>query len=279
MTGKYIGASEQYKDCSVVIVGAPMDMTVSFRPGTRQGPVEIREVSEGLEEYSLQLNLNLSERRFYDAGDIILPFGNVNKCLNCISQVIHEIIKDKKIPFLLGGEHTVSLPAIKQVYSNYPDLAVIHLDAHADLRNDYLGEEFSHAAVIRRVAEVIGGKNIYQLGIRSGIREEFQWAENNTFIYPGEILEPLPDIVRNIEKRPVYISLDIDVVDPAYAPGTGTPEPGGCNSKEIIKALYLMKNLNIVGMDLVEVCPIYDYSQRTALLAAKLIREAILLFG
>lgn len=277
--GRFMGSSEDYKNCSLVIIGAPMDFTVSFRPGTRNGPAEIRNVSEGLEEFSFDLGLDLSNRHFFDAGDILLPLGSVEKSLECIKNAVNIILKDGKKPLVLGGEHLVSLPVVEQVARVYPEVIVLHFDAHADLRDEYLGEKLSHATVMRRIAEVVGGERIFQLGIRSGTREEFQWGSENTRMYPGKILEPLRDIINEIKKVPVYITLDIDVVDPAFAPGTGTPEPGGCNSSEILRALHLLKGLNVVGMDLVEVCPVLDKSQITALLAAKLVRDAILLFG
>lgn len=277
--GSFMGSRETYRDSSLVIVGAPMDFTVSFRPGTRNGPAEIRNVSEGLEEFSFDLKLDLADKYFFDSGDILLPYGNIEKSLECIEQAVGTIVKDGKKPLLLGGEHLVSLPAVKKVSEIYPELVVLHFDAHADLRDVYLEEELSHATVMRRISEVVGGKRIFQLGIRSGTREEFEWGCRNTRMYPGKVLEPLNRIVNEIKGVPVYITLDIDVVDPAYAPGTGTPEPGGCSPQEIIKSLHLLKDLNVVGMDLVEVCPVYDQSQITALLAAKLVRDAILLFG
>jgi len=277
--GCFMGSRDTYRECSLVIIGAPMDFTVSFRPGTRNGPAEIRSVSHCLEEFSFDLELDLSDRSFFDAGDILLPFGNVEKSLNCIEQAVGTILKYGKKPLMLGGEHLVSLPAVKKIAEAFPGLAVLHFDAHADLRDDYLGEKLSHATVMRRIYEVVGGDRIFQLGIRSGAREEFQWGSKNTRMYPGKVLEPLPGIINEIKEMPVYITLDIDVVDPAYAPGTGTPEPGGCSAREILKALHLLKDLNVVGMDLVEVCPVYDQSQATALLAAKLVRDAILLFG
>jgi agmatinase len=151
--------------------------------------------------------------------------------------------------------------------SKYPDLVVFHFDAHADLRRDYIGEKQSHATVMRYVSELLGDKKVYQFGIRSGTKEEFEYAKEHTNMYVDQIIEPLTQLVANWDSRPVYVSIDIDVVDPAYAPGTGTPEPGGCSSKDIIKALLMLSRLPIVGIDIVEVLPMIDQSQRTALLA------------
>ncbi len=277
--GTFMGARDAYDKCSMVIVGAPMDFTASFRPGSRFGPAEIRNVSEGLEEFSFDLQRDLADRNYFDAGDIPLPLGSAKKSLICIERALETIIKDGKKPLLLGGEHLVSLPAVKKAAESYPGLVVLHFDAHADLRDDYLGEKFSHATVMRRISEVVGGDNLFQFGIRSGTSEEFQWGNRHTHMYPGKISEPLYDIIHEIKGLPVYISLDIDVVDPAFAPGTGTPEPGGCTSMEILNALHLLQGLNVIGMDIVEVCPVLDQSQITALLAAKLVRDSILLFG
>ncbi len=275
----FIGSSSDYQSSQIVLVGAPMDFTVSFRPGTRQGPQSIRQVSIGLEEYSVMLDRDLTDYAYYDAGDIALPFGHVAGSLERIGQVVGHILKDDKFPLVLGGEHLISLPVIQQVAAKYPGLKLLHFDAHADLREDYMGQPLSHASVIRRAVDVVGGKNIYQFGIRSGTREEFAFAKQNTNMFVGKVLEPLKKVLPELAGHPVYITLDIDVVDPAYAPGTGTAEPGGCSSTEILEAIYAMKDLTVVGLDLVEISPVYDHSERTAILGSKLVRESIMAFG
>ncbi len=277
--GCFIGSTEKYNQAGIVIIGAPMDFTVSFRPGTRQGPQRIRQVSHGLEEYSVDLDLDLADRSYYDAGDVILPFGAVQESLRRIGLVTAEILAGGKFPLVLGGEHLISYASIKEVAGAHPGLVVLHFDAHTDLRDEYFGERLSHATVMRRVEEMIGGKNLYQFGIRSGTREEFDFARENCNIFVDKVVEPLIEILPQIKGRPVYVSLDIDVVDPAYAPGTGTPEPGGCTVKEIMRAVHLLAELDLVGFDLVEVSPLYDPSERTALLAAKIVRETILALG
>lgn len=277
--GGFMGAIADYHLSHQVLLGAPMDFTVSYRPGTRSGPRRIREVSAGLEEYSPYQRKDLKDFSYYDAGDVLLPFGNVPESLLRMEKVIGRMLEDDKFLLTLGGEHLITLAPVKQMAKKYPGLTVLHFDAHADLRSDYLGEIMSHATVMRRVTEVVGSHNLYQFGIRSGTAEEFDFGRANTGFYPFEILKPLREVVDRLHGRPVYVTLDIDVVDPAFAPGTGTPEPGGCSSGEIITALHMLKDLNVVGMDLVEVCPVYDQTDRTALLAAKLVREAILLFG
>ncbi|WP_227765560.1 agmatinase [Zhaonella formicivorans] len=277
-TGVFMGSSDDYDTSRFVLIGAPMDFTVSFRPGSRNGPQFIRMVSSGLEEYSVYQDKELADYNYYDYGDLILPFGNVKESLNRIELAAGEIVEHGKFPIFLGGEHLISLAVIKAMVKKYPDLAVLHFDAHADLRCDYIGEVESHATVMRYASELLGKKQLYQFGIRSGTREEFEYAREHTNMFIDELLGPLEQVVENWKGSPVYISIDIDVVDPAFAPGTGTPEPGGCTAKEIIKAINIMSKLPVVGMDIVEVLPMVDQSQRTALLAAKLVREAILAF-
>ena len=274
----YMASCETYQEADTVMVGIPMDFTVSFRPGTRSGPQHIRTVSYGLEEYSLDLDKELGDYAFFDWGDINLPFGNTVESIKRIGQVAEKIVADEKFPLFIGGEHLVSYPIIEQVYKKYPDLIVVHFDAHADLRTDYMGEKWSHATVMRKVCDLIGGENLYQFGIRSGTREEFAFARENTNMHTKQVLEPVKDTLEQLGHRPVYVSLDIDVIDPAYAPGTGTAEPGGCSPQEIFDSIRLLGERNIVGFDLVEVSPALDPTERTGLLGAKIIREAIMSF-
>ncbi|OPY57026.1 MAG: Agmatinase [Pelotomaculum sp. PtaU1.Bin035] len=275
----FMGCTDSYEQAGLILLGAPMDLTVSFRPGTRRGPQQIRQLSYGLEEYSIYLDRDLNDYSFYDAGDISLPLGAVQESLRRIGRATSKILSDGKFPLVLGGEHLISLAVISEFAKVYPDMAVVVFDAHADIRDEYLGEGYSHATVMRRVLEVIGGNNLYQFGIRSGTREEFDFARKNTNMYIDEITAPLQELIPQFGDRPIYVSLDIDVVDPAYAPGTGAAEPGGCTVGEILKAIHILGKANVVGFDLVEVSPLYDLSERTALVAAKLVREAILSFA
>lgn len=274
----YMGSVESYEEASAVLMGIPMDYTVSYKPGSRVGPQQIRTVSYGLEEYSHYLNRSLEEISFYDAGDLNLPIGNVEGSLKKIKLAADRLFKDSKLPIFIGGEHLVSYPLIESCYEYHPELVVLHFDAHADLRKEYEGEENSHATVMNKVVHTLGKKRVYQFGIRSGTQEEFLFANDNTHLYHDEIFPALNKVVDDIKGKPVYITLDIDIVDPAYAPGTGTPEPGGCTAKEILSAIRCLKDLHIVGMDIVEVSPWHDQSDITAILGAKLIREALLAF-
>lgn len=278
LTTKFMASCDTYDEASVVMVGVPMDFTCSFRPGTRFGPQRIRQVSIGIEEYSVYMDRDIEDVRFFDCGDLDLPFGNVENSLNIISEAAEEILKDDKFPLFIGGEHLISVPVIKKVYEKYgDDLIVLHFDAHADLREGYLGCPNSHASAIRRLLDFMPGKNIYQFGIRSGTREEFEFAKSNTNMFKFDVIEPLKQVIKDVQHKPVHVTLDIDVVDPAYVNGTGTPEPGGISSKELIQSVNLLKSLNLVGFDIVEVSPPYDNSDRSALLAAKIIRDVILM--
>lgn len=275
----FIKSHTNYEESKAVLYGMPMDWTVSYRPGSRFGPARIREVSIGLEEYSLYLNRELGDVKYFDAGDIPLPFGNPEKSLAEIKKFVRKVLADGKVPIGMGGEHLVSLPVMEAVYEKFPDLAVIHFDAHTDLRTDYEGEEYSHATPIRKFADIVGPTNMYSFGIRSGLKEEFEWAkENGMYIAPFEVLEPLKTKLPELAGRPVYVTIDIDVLDPAHAPGTGTVDAGGITSKELLAAIHAIaaSNVNVVGFDLVEVAPIYDQSEKTVNAAAKFIREMIL---
>lgn len=266
--------------CQLVILGAPFDATASFRPGSRFAPAHIRQVSGVLEEYSPTLDADLRDIPFYDAGNINFAFGNVPAALSTIRQVIKSHVIDCHCrPILLGGEHLVTLPAVAAVQELYPELVVLQFDAHADLRQDYLGERLSHATVMRRVCELVGVSNLYQFGIRSGTRQEFAFGQEKAYFFPYEVLAPLERILPQLVGRPVYVTVDIDVVDPAFAPGTGTPEPGGCSAQELLLAIDMLANLQIVGFDLVEVCPPVDRCEITAILAAKIVRQALLGMG
>lgn len=275
----FIKSYPNYDEAEAVIYGMPMDWTVSFRPGSRFGPARIREVSVGLEEYSPYLDRELEEVKYFDAGDIPLPFGNPQKSIDMIEEYIDGLLADDKFPIGMGGEHLVSWPVIKAMYKKYPNLAVIHMDAHTDLREDYEGEPLSHAAVIRKAAELIGPTNMYSFGIRSGLKEEFQWVkEKGMHLTKFEVLEPLKQVLPQLAGRPVYVTIDIDVLDPAFAPGTGTVDCGGISSKELLASIHAIaaSDIKVVGCDLVEVAPVYDPSEQTVNTASKLIREMIL---
>lgn len=277
----FIGSHPTWEDAKVILYGMPMDWTVSYRPGSRFGPNRIREVSIGLEEFSPYLDRELHEVPFFDAGDIPLPFGNAQKSLDLIEEYVDSILEKGKFPLGMGGEHLVSWPVFRAMYKKYPDLAIIHMDAHTDLREEYEGEPLSHSTPIRKAAGLIGAGNVFSFGIRSGMKEEFEWAkEAGMHISKFEVLEPLKQVLPKLKGRPVYVTIDIDVLDPAHAPGTGTVDAGGITSKELLASIHAIagSDVKVVGADLVEVAPVYDHSDQTANTASKLLREMLLGF-
>ncbi len=271
----FVGAG-RWELARSVLFGAPLDVTVTFRPGSRFGPSTIRAVSPVLEEWSPVLSRGFGERPFHDAGDLELIPGDVSAALRSIEEVVGTIAGANRRPIMLGGEHLVTIAAIRGLAPRYPGLCVIQFDAHADLRGDYMGLTLSHATVMRRVAEVVGPKNLYQVGIRSGTAEEWEYAHDATHMHPYDV--QLPVAWRDVLcEHPVYVTVDVDSVDPAFAPGTGTPEPGGPSAMDLLRAIDALDGLRLIGADVVEVAPAYDLSGRTAVLAAKLVRELLLI--
>lgn len=271
----FLGFDNEYEESKIVVFGSPFDGTTSFRPGTRFASNVMRSESYGLETYSPYLDKDLEDVNIFDAGDLEFPFGNTEKVLNVIGEFTSEIVNDNKIPVMIGGEHLVSLPAIKAVYEKHKDMYLIHFDAHTDLRDDYMGEKLSHASVIRRSWDFMGDGKIYQFGIRSGEKREFEWAKEHTKLTKFSC-EGLAEAVKEIADKPVYITIDLDVLDPSIFPGTGTPEPGGITFKEMMEAIKTMQGLNIVGADIVELAPQYDTSGVSNAVACKILREMVL---
>ncbi|RDU37450.1 agmatinase [Neobacillus piezotolerans] len=275
----FIKSHPNFEESKAVLYGMPMDWTVSYRPGSRFGPARIREVSIGLEEYSAYLDRELDDVKYFDAGDIPLPFGNPQRSLDIIEDFVDKVLAEDKFPLGMGGEHLVSWPVMKAVYKKYPDLAIIHMDAHTDLREEYEGEPLSHSTPIRKIADLIGPSNVYSFGIRSGMKEEFDWAKRvGMHISKFDVHQPLKEILPKLAGRPVYVTIDIDVLDPAHAPGTGTVDAGGITSRELLASIHEIarSDVKVVGADLVEVAPVYDNSEQTANTASKLIREMLL---
>ncbi len=272
---RFMDSIDDYTAASAVIIGAPMDFTASFRPGSRGGPQSIREASYGLEWYSPALDRDLHEISFVDLGDLVLPIGNVSGSLELIRKACNRILGDNKMPFLLGGEHLVSLPAIEAAAERYNDPVLLHFDAHTDLRTEFFGEALSHANVIRLALERGFVSDVHQFGIRSGDKPEFEYAREHTHLH-SDVIEPFERLLPSLGNKPVYVTVDIDVLDPAFAPGTGTPEPGGISSGELLKVIRKLRGLNVVGFDLVEIAPVYDHSEATSLVGAKVLREAML---
>lgn len=273
----FIGCDSEYDESKIVIFGAPFDSTTSYRPGTRFASSAMRNESFGIETYSPYQDKDLTDIKVFDGGDLELCFGSPESALNDIENFSSKILGSGKLPCMIGGEHLVTLGAVRAAVKKYPDLHIIHFDAHADLRDDYLGQKLSHACVMRRCHELVGDGKIFQFGIRSGDREEFLWGKNhvttNKFDFTG-----LEKIAEKILNKPVYFTLDLDVLDPSCFPGTGTPEAGGVSFTELMSAIKSVSALNVVGIDINELSPMLDQSGASTALACKLLREILLYF-
>ena len=271
----FLGCDNEYGESGIVVFGAPFDSTTSFRPGTRFASRTMRGESYGLETYSPYQDKDLEDLAIFDGGDLELCFGDTEKALAAIESYTTRVLRDNKRPVMIGGEHLVTLGAVRAVARKYPDLHVVHFDAHADLRDDYLGITLSHATVLHRVWDIIGDDRIYQFGIRSGERSEFQWGNDHVttqkFNFKG-----LAEVIEKLQGQPVYFTLDLDVLDPSVFPGTGTPEPGGVSFIELLEAIQQVSQLNLVGCDINELSPVYDQSGASTAVACKVLRELLL---
>ena len=266
----WIGQNPDYNSSDIVMLGLPFDGTVSYRSGSRFAPEQIRLASWGLEDYSPRFDRHLEDVNFHDAGDLEFPLGNTYKSLDLIEKNVEEIYRDGKKVFAIGGEHLVTLPEIKAVSKFYKDFAIVHFDAHTDLREEYLGEEMSHSAVIRHVSKIVGAENIKQIGIRSGMKEEWEFMKkHNTLISNYSELDVFKD-------KKIFVTVDLDVLDPSVMPGTGTPESGGMQFNELIGWFEYLKKFDIIGADVVELAPDYDASGVSTAVAAKVIRELLM---
>lgn len=274
--GQLFLAASDHPTPAVVVLGAPLDVTESFRSGTRQAPARVRAVSDVLETFSPVLQRDLADLPLADWGDILFDQDDLEAALAAIADAV-EHAADAGIPLLIGGEHTATVGAVRGVLRRYPTLQVIQVDAHADLRDEYEGRRMSHATVMRRIADEIGLERIAQYGIRSGTREEFEVARR--CLHSGPALEIDRHVLDRIHTRPVYLTIDIDVLDPAYAPGTGCPEPGGATFGELQTFVHSLRGLNVVAVDVMEVLPDADVNDVTSVAAAKLLREAALTFA
>ena len=272
----FIGCDSDYTDAELVIFGAPFDSTTSYRPGTRFGPSAIRHESFGLETYSPYQDKDLEDHAIMDSGDLELCFGSSDQALKDIQGRAEQILQDGKIPLLLGGEHLVTLGSVRAAVQKYPDLHIIHFDAHTDLREDYLGAKLSHACVIRRCHDILGDGRIHQFGIRSGERAEWKFARaGHTDLHPFN-LNGLEETVKALQSAPIYFTIDLDVLDPSCFPGTGTPEAGGVDFMQLLEAIRTVCSGNVVAADVNELFPILDQTGASTAIAGKVVRELML---
>ncbi len=274
----FIGCDASYEEAKAVIFGAPFDSTTSFRPGARFGPSAIRHESFGIETYSPYQDKDLTDIRVFDSGDLELCFGLPEMALRDIEERTEEILEGGRLPVMLGGEHLVTLGVVRALAARCPDMHILHFDAHADLRDDYLGARLSHACVMRRCHELLGDGRIHQFGIRSGDREEFRFAAaGHTNLYPFDF-QKFPETAQMLadKKVPVYVTIDLDCLDPSCFPGTGTPEAGGVSFNDLLSVIRRLPSLHIVGADINELAPMLDPSGTSTAMACKVLRELLL---
>jgi len=273
----FISAKTPLKEALTVILGCPYDGSASFRPGARFGPSAIRRASWGIETFSPYLQRDLTRYSIHDMGDLELPLGEKKLSLGLIRKALGQILSKKKFPILLGGDHLITLPVIEEILPIYPNLHLVQIDAHTDLREDYLGETLSHSTVMRKVIDRMGEGRLFQIGIRSGTEEEFTLARRMKSIVSLDS-GSLSSMMKRLSNKPVYISLDLDVMDPSLLPGVGTPEPGGLTFQEIIALLKKLQTLHVIGFDMVELTPDYDPTQVSSVTASVILREMVLAF-
>ena len=263
--------------CRVGLFGVPYDGTTSFRPGTRFGPAAIRDVSNGLETYCPQLNLDLEDLAFTDLGAIDIPFGAPEPVVAMVREATTAVLGQGLKPLMLGGEHSISSGAVAAVAERYPDLLLVQLDAHADLRDEWLGARHSHACAMRRCLEVLPSQQLFQLSIRSGTRLEFEELRSSGRLMAD--VEALATALEPLRGRPLYLTVDLDWFDPAVLPGTGTPEPGGYLWADFAALVNVLRQHQLVAADVVELAPHLDPSGVSSVLAAKVTRSLLLLLG
>lgn len=264
----FIGSTDRDEHAGMVVLGCPLDATSSFRGGTRFAPDSIRKASWTLETYSPYLKRDLEDMRFVDAGNLELRPGDLAYSLQTIEDAITGILERGRKALALGGEHLMTYPVLKAVRRHFDDLQIVHFDAHCDLRNEYEGQRLSHATVMKLVKE-LGGCELFQIGIRSGTRQEFEEL--------AAVDSPASLAARLNRDKPVYITFDLDVLDPSLAPGVTTPEPGGLTFREAMGYFAPLAGMNIIGADLVELAPDYDATFVSSVAAAKVVRELLML--
>ena len=273
----FMGSRRDAFGCRVGLFGVPYDGTTSFRPGTRFGPAAIREVSQGIETYCPQLNRDLDDLAVADLGAVDIGFGAPEPVIDAVHQATNAVLNLGLRPLMLGGEHSISSGAVAAVADQHPDLVLIQLDAHADLRDSWLGSRHSHACAMRRCLEVLPSGRLLQLSIRSGTRAEFKELRCSGRLIPDAA--SLRNALVPFKGRPIYLTVDLDWFDPAVLPGTGTPEPGGFFWADFAAVIDVLVDHQLVAADVVELAPQLDSSGISSVLAAKVTRSLLLLLG
>ena len=278
----FMGAKRNPENCQIGVFGIPYDGTTSFRPGTRFGPASIREISNSLETFCPELFLDLEDVQYADLGNLEIPFGSPEPVIDLAKQATNRILKLGLKPLILGGEHSITSGCVEATARNHPELVVIQLDAHADMRDNWLGSNNNHACSMARCLDVLPSKKLFQVGIRSGSKEEFQSLHKTGRIIShlhGQKADHLDEVLDPLKGKPIYLSIDLDWFDPSVMPGTGTPEPGGYFWQDFSAIMNVLRKHHLVGADVVELAPQLDPSKISSILAAKVVRSMLLLLN
>ncbi len=274
----FADAESSFDESDIVIFGVCFDKTASFRSGARFGADAIRKASWNFESFNFRTGVDLQDKKIHDYGNLNFESdADVNYVIEQVQSFAHSIIEKDKIPVLLGGEHSLSAAVVQSFAKN---IGVLSLDAHADFRNQYQEERYNHACTLRRMADHVGDENIFLCGLRSAGREEYTELKNHripfidAYTFHELSNEKIIDkITSSFNNQPIYLTIDIDVFDPAYAPGTGTPEPFGLNPIDVLSIIDTLSP-QIIGFDIMEVNPHFDHGE-TAFLGAKLTRHIL----
>ncbi|MBD3166294.1 agmatinase [bacterium] len=274
---RFLAAVSDPSEAKAGIVGLPYDFTSSYRSGSADGPDALRRASFALETYDPMFDADLEDLELTDFGDASMEAHNPTSALQEMRTALLDL--PTELPLLgFGGEHTVTQILVERASKQYPDIAYIVFDAHADLRDDYMGTPYSHACVNRRVMDQLGPSRMAMFGIRSGTAEEWRLMQQHNLLHPLNA-KALNSVLKRFQGRPVYLSFDMDGFDPAEAPGTGVVEPGGYRWRELAPLLHAMRGADIVGADIVELAPAWDPTGRSEILAARLARALLLLLA
>ena len=276
----YMGAKRSPENCSIGIFGVNYDGTCSFKPGARFGPEAIRQVSSCLETYCPKIKKDLEDIMYVDFGSILIDKNDSKSVIESVKSATNYLISKRLSPIMLGGEHSITRGAIEALVKKYPDLILVQLDAHADLRESYMGNEHNHACTMKRCLDILPQKKIFQVGIRSGTKEEYKFMiENNQLVdfQTGKNSQELEKAILPYKNSPIYLTIDLDWFDPSLLSGTGTPEPGGFFWSDFEVILKTLKSLNIVASDIVELSPDIDSSGVSSVVAAKVLRSLIMI--
>jgi agmatinase len=274
---RFIACRAPYPDARIVLFGIPFEGSVNLRTGADHGPRDLRIASDSIETYSPALERDLEDLAIADLGDCELGSGTPREQLTRAREEIRAFWRPGVLPVMLGGDHTATLSVVEVLAPAIPDLRILQLDAHPDLREEFLGERYNYASAMARVMDVVAPERVYQVGMRSGAREEYR--RKAPHVFPAHAVRPVEAVrglVPELARHPLYVTIDVDVLDPSEAPGTGAPEPCGITASELVEIVRLLEPCRIVGTDLMEVAQAFDPSGRTGITASWILREAIL---